>query len=169
MSTSRTTRRAPIAPLRGAWGAWGGPLTLVTAFALLAAACSAKASGPPEILVDRTACSHCGMLISEPVYAAAYQAHEQEPRVFDDIGCMLESLGRHTTSPATVWVQDVSGKGWLPGSEAIFVASPHLRTPMGGGILAYADAAAADEAATAHQGEVVRSFQRLMTRRGDPE
>ena len=43
-------------------------------FALLLTACSAQVTGPPDILVDQTACSHCRMLVSEPAYAAAYQA-----------------------------------------------------------------------------------------------
>ncbi len=142
-------------------------LSVILAFALLSAACSAKASGPPEISVDRTACSHCGMLISEPVYAAAYQTAGGEPRVFDDIGCMLDALRRDSASPADVWLQNAVGGGWLTSREAVFVASPQLRTPMNGGVLAYATAAAAEKAAAAHGGEVVRSLQELMTRKGD--
>ena len=139
----------------------------IMAFALLSATCSAKVPGPPEIVVDRTACSHCGMLVSEPVYAAAYQAPGVEPRVFDDIGCMLEAVRRETSSPASVWSQDATGGGWLDAHEAVFVASPHVRTPMSGGVLAYADAAAAEQAVAAHGGEVVRSFHELMTRKGE--
>ena len=140
---------------------------VIVAFALLVTACGAKVTGPPEILVDRTTCSHCGMLVSEPAYAAAFQADGEEPRVFDDIGCMLDALGRQTASPANVWVQDAAGGGWLDADEATFVASQRLRTPMGGGLLAYADAAAAQKAAGAHAGEVMRSLEQVMTWNGD--
>lgn len=142
-------------------------LMVIMAFALLSAACSAKVSGPPEIVVDRTVCSHCGMLVSELVYAAAYQAHDGEPRVFDDIGCMLEAVRRETASPVNVWLQDAAGGGWLDAHAATVVVSPEVRTPMSGGMLAYASAAAAEKAITARGGEVVRSFEELMTRKGD--
>ena len=140
------------------------PLVIV-AFALLATACSAKAAGPPEIVVDRTACSHCGMFVSEPAYAAAYHAPGKEPRVFDDIGCMLEALRRETASPIAIWLQDAAGAGWIDADDAVVVAAPRLRTPMSGGLIAYADAAAAQQAAAAHGGEV-RSLRELMTRNG---
>ena len=145
---------------------WTSRLVIV-AFALLATACGAKAMGPPEIVMDRTACSHCGMFVSEPVYAAAFRTHNEEPRAFDDIGCMLQALRTEAASPTNVWVQDAAGGGWLDADDAIFVASPQLRTPMGGGLLAYADEAAAGKAAITLGGEVVRSFRELMERRGD--
>src|SRR5262245_24799777 len=72
-------------------------------------ACGVRADGPPEILVDRTACSHCGMLISEPLYAAAYRAPGADPRVFDDIGCLLEAARREPHADALrFWFQDAA-------------------------------------------------------------
>jgi len=142
-------------------------LVVIVAFALLAAACSAKAMGAPDIIVDRTVCSHCNMLISELTYAAAYQVDGNDPRVFDDIGCMLDGLRGEGASPINVWVQNAAGGGWLDAGDAIFVASPNVRTPMGGGILAYADANEAAKAATAHRGSVLKTFEDLMTLRGD--
>jgi copper chaperone NosL len=139
----------------------------VVAFALLAAACGAKASGPPEITVDRTACSHCGMFVSEPVYAAAYQAGGNEPRVFDDIGCMLKAIRTETASPITVWLQDAAGAGWIDAQAATIVASPRIPTPMSGGLLAYADAAAAERAAAAHGGRLLRSLPELTAWNGE--
>lgn len=140
---------------------------VIAAFALLSAACSAKAAGPPEIVVDTTACSHCGMLVSEPIYAAAYQAQGQPPRVFDDIGCLLEALRGEATVPAEVWLQDAGGAGWLDADTAIFVASTRIPTPMSGGVLAYAAAAAAETAATAHGGRVLRSWHEVRTWKGE--
>ena len=141
--------------------------SVIVAVALLSAACGTTVTGPPDILVDQTACSHCGMLVSEPVYAAAYQAHGQEARVFDDIGCMLDALREETASPIDVWLQDAGGAGWLDADQASVVASPRIRTPMSGGLLAYADAAAAEKVAAAQGGQVMRSLQALMTWKGD--
>jgi len=139
----------------------------VVTVALLSTACSAAAGGPPQIVVDRTACSHCGMLVSEPIYAAAYQAADGEPRVFDDIGCMLDAIRRESASPLTIWLQDAGGRGWIAAADAAVVASPRLRTPMGGGLLAFADAAAAEQAASANGGRVLRSLPDLMSWKGD--
>jgi len=143
------------------------PRLVIVAFALLAAACRASVTGPPEILVDRTACSHCGMFVSEPVYAAAYQEPGKEARVFDDIGCMLEALRGQSRTPAGIWVQDAAGGGWLVADDAIFVASSRIRSPMSGGLLAYADAAAAGKAAATYRGELRHSLEELIAMNGD--
>ena len=63
-------------------------------------ACGVSADTPPPIEIDRTACSHCGMLVSEEVYAAAYSVPGAEPRVFDDIGCLLDAVAEFTKASA---------------------------------------------------------------------
>ena len=142
------------------------PRLVIVALALLSSACGAQAMGPPELVVDRTACSHCGMYVSEPVYAAAYQVGDNDPRVFDDIGCMLDAVERETASPITIWLQDANGSGWLNADDAFVVHSARIRTPMSGGFLAYADAEAADQAAAAYGGRVTRSLHELKAWNG---
>ena len=141
-------------------------LYAVIVAAALLTACGATASGPPDIVVDRTVCSHCGMLVSEPIYAAAYQAGGADARVFDDIGCLLDAIRREPTAPPSVWVQDAGGGGWLAADAAVFVASPGIRTPMNGGVLAYATAAAA-HAAAPQGAALVPSWPALVARTGD--
>jgi copper chaperone NosL len=129
-------------------------------------ACGVRADGPPEIQVDRTACSHCGMLISEPVYAAAYRAPGADPRVFDDIGCLLEAVRKEPArSSLRFWFHDLTTTVWVDGQQAVFVASPALRTPMGGGLIAYRDRTAAREGAARHQGSVIDSLSELLDSR----
>ena len=138
-------------------------MTLI-ALTLLAAACTTKAGGPPDIVVDRTACSHCGMLISEPIYAAAYQAAGHEARVFDDIGCLLKSA-QAESGALTYWFHDAHDRSWIDGSAAVFVASPAIRTPMGGGVIAFRDRAAAEQlAAGEHGGDIIPSLTDLLAR-----
>jgi copper chaperone NosL len=140
---------------------------LIVALALVTAACGASAAGPPTIAIDATACSYCGMLVSEPEYAAAYRPAGGEPWIFDDIGCMVKAL-RHEKAPIVeIWVQDAAGGGWIDAGEAVFVSSPNIRTPMHGGILAYPTARAAADAAAGHGGDVIASFTDLMNRTGD--
>ena len=162
-------------------------------------ACGVRADGPPEIQVDRTVCSHCGMLISEPAYAAAYRAPGADPRVFDDIGCLLEAAQKEPdASSLRFWFQDGTsllrpspqgdllaatarpqgekspqdgpraargrprGENWIDSRDAVFVSSPALRTPMGGGLIAYRDRAAAREGAARHRGSVIDSLDDLL-------
>jgi len=125
------------------------------------AGCGVAAQAAPEIVIDRTACSHCRMLISEPVYAAAYQAPGADARVFDDIGC-LRDAARTETAGLRIWVHDASDGRWMNGFEAVLVSGPSIRTPMGGGMLAYRDPAAADRAASRHNGRVIRSIDDII-------
>src|SRR5688500_2785142 len=134
---------------------------LVLAAALLSAACGVETTGPPEIVVDRTPCSRCGMLISETLYAAAYQAPGADARVFDDIGC-LRDAARSEPGGLRIWVHDASDGRWMNGFEAVLVSASSIRTPMGGGMLAYRDPAAADRAASRHNGRVIRSIDDLL-------
>jgi copper chaperone NosL len=141
-------------------------LTVLAAALLASVACGTKAGGPPQIELDRSACSHCGMLISETLYAAAYQAPGAEARVFDDIGCLRDAARQETASGLTFWFHDGTHGGWIEGSRAIFVASPEIRTPMGGGLIAYGDQAAADHSAATHHGRVIRSTAELLAKEG---
>jgi copper chaperone NosL len=126
-------------------------------------ACRAGAEGPPRIEVDRTACAHCAMLISEPMYAAAYRAPNADARVFDDIACMLDAARREQdTGRLRFWFHDASTSQWIDGGAATFVSSASLKTPMNGGFVAYRDEAAAVRAANAQQGTVIRTVGDLL-------
>ena len=133
---------------------------------LLAGACRSTPGGPPEIIVDRTACSHCTMLISERRYAAAYQSPGSDPRIFDDIGCLLQAARKESSTARRYWFHDGSDGTWIDG-EPVFVVSPEFRTPMGGGILAYRDAAAAEQAARRYNGRIVRTVAELLNEKGE--
>lgn len=139
------------------------PRLLLLLLLAASAACGVRADGPPEIQVDRTACSHCGMLISEPAYAAAYKAPGSQPRAFDDIGCLLEAARREPRADGIrFWFHDVAGGAWIDGEDAVFVESPDLRTPMGGGLIAYRDLTAAREGAARHRGTLINSVNDLL-------
>jgi copper chaperone NosL len=141
----------------------GTLITVMVAAAALGTACGVKADGPPHIEVDRTACAHCGMLISEPIYAAAYRTPESGSRVFDDIGCLLKAAAQEPRADALrFWFHDAATAVWIDGTDAVFVSSTALRTPMGGGIVAFRDAAAAREAAARQQGSVLTSLDQLL-------
>jgi copper chaperone NosL len=139
-------------------------LAAILALSLAAAiACRAGAGGPPRIEVDRTACAQCGMLISEPMYAAAYRAPDAEARVFDDIACMLDAARREQNAGALrFWFHDAATSTWIDGGAATFVSSASLNTPMGGGFVAYKEEAAAVRAAEERHGTVIRTVDDLL-------
>jgi copper chaperone NosL len=128
-------------------------------------ACAARASGPPRIDVDRSACSQCGMLISEPAYAAAIRTPDGHEHLFDEIGCLVtavRSLPADEARLAQYWFHDAADAGWITNGSPVFVKSPDLRTPMGGGIVAYRDRASADRAAQRQTGRILSDLAELM-------
>lgn len=140
---------------------------LLSAAVLLAMAaglgCSARADGAPRIEEDRTACAHCGMLVSERVFAAAYRAPGQEPRVFDDIAC-LRAAARREGDPQTLtyWFHDAESRDWIDGRRATFIHAAGLKTPMAGGMMAFADAGAAARRASDLDGRVIASLDDML-------
>jgi hypothetical protein len=80
------------------------------------------------------------MLISEPIYAAAYRTPRSESRVFDDIGCLLKAAAQEPRADGLrFWFHDAATAVWIDGTEAVFVSSTALRAD-GGGIVAFRDA-----------------------------
>ena len=136
-------------------------LTLLAAIA--SAACGVEAGGPPHLEEDRTACAHCGMLVSERLFAAAYRTPGGEARVFDDIRCLLEAA-RAEAAPAALeyWFHDAATGDWIPGRGAVIVHASSLNTPMGGGMIAFATPAAAASAVGPHRGRVAGTIADLL-------
>jgi copper chaperone NosL len=124
-------------------------------------ACATRAAGPPVIVVDRSACSRCGMLISEPAYAAAVRSHDGHDQLYDDIGCLIASIGSAAPSGARYWFHDAADGAWITDGNPVFVVSARLRTPMGGGIAAYRDRSVAERAAERQGGRLVLSLDDL--------
>jgi copper chaperone NosL len=134
---------------------------VVIALTMWVGACAVRASNPPALLVDRSSCSRCGMLISERAYAAAIRLADGHDELFDDIGCLVASLEQRKLSGAKFWFHDAADGEWISDVDPVFVTAPALRTPMGGGIAAYRDRKAAEEAAVRLGGRVVPDVQAL--------
>lgn len=136
-------------------------LTFFLALALFLGACAQgqPQAAPPEIRYGETICEQCNMIISDQRYAAGY-AHEISPGryesiAFDDIGDMLESAAVHPERNITHWyVHDYNSKEWLDATQAHYMFSHNLTTPMGHGAAAFADKVAAEVVATELAGEV---------------
>jgi nitrous oxide reductase accessory protein NosL len=103
------------------------------------------------------------MLISERAHAAAIRQSNGSDQLFDDIGCLVAHAQQHPTGDAQYWFHDAVDGRWIVGTTPAFVKAPSIRTPMGGGIVAYRDADAAHRFAASHDGRVVSDVKTLLT------
>lgn len=116
---------------------------------------------PPEIVYGEDVCERCSMIINEARYAAAYMTEDGQAHLFDDIGGMLAHHKAVTEDVVVFWVHDFDSEDWLKAGEAYYVKGDHI-TPMGFGIVAFAQGQRA-EAWAAEQGGMVVTFDELMS------
>lgn len=120
-------------------------LSLLLLLSLFLAACGGgTVEGPPEIRYGEDACDQCQMIISEPRFAAAYVTEAGEFRRFDDTGEMFLYAADGGEAVRTFWVHDFHSEAWLEADAATFVHNPEQQTPMGWGVVAFAEESAAE-------------------------
>lgn len=130
---------------------------------VLAASCQrAPLTGPPPARSGSTACTACGMLVTDDRSASALLVEDRGRReylFFDDAGCMLdhERDTLHAHAVIERYVRDHDTRAWLPADTASFLlADPSLLlTPMGSGIAAFSSPAAAAAARARYSGDVL--------------
>ncbi len=83
------------------------------------------------------------MAVSAPRFAAQLVAPGEEPRFFDDLGCLRDWLRAHPAAPrgAVAYVADHRDGAWVPAAAAVYARVPGLATPMGSELVAHQDAA----------------------------
>ena len=142
-------------------GAWLG-------VAALALACSRPAiEGPPEIRYGLDACDRCRMTIDDPRFAAAVRTGAGEIRKYDDIGDLLAHGESTGIEGAEVWLHDYADRSWIRAREAVLVRSD-LATPMGSGLVAFAERAAAERLVMERGGQLLE-WSALAEGREAPE
>ncbi|MEO8348539.1 MAG: nitrous oxide reductase accessory protein NosL, partial [Acidobacteriota bacterium] len=125
--------------------------------ALLLTSCS-RGPAPPMMLDTRTeTCAWCRMSVSDPRLAAQLAARSEEPKFFDDIGCLRDYLVRASNRPngQIAYVADHRTKEWVPAARAFFTKCPTVETPMGSHLIAHAGAASRDGDPDARGGTTV--------------
>lgn len=122
-----------------------GSAVAAVLFALTLTACT---PGPEAFHFGEDVGAHCRMPIVDARFAAQVVLETGKVMKFDSIECTTGWLAQQTASSVhSVWVSDATGSGELiPATEAVFVQNEAIRSPMGGGLAAFASASAAHEA-----------------------
>jgi copper chaperone NosL len=128
------------------------------------AACASGADPlPPDIAYDQDVCDQCGMIISDPRFAAALTMADGRSLKFDDPGEMFEYHRQNPDQAVRAWhAHDYRSGEWIRGEQAFYVFSADLRSPMGYGIAVFAERPAAEAFAHGIGGQVL-GFEQAMT------
>lgn len=104
---------------------------------------------PPDIRFGQDVCDVCHMIISDDRFAAGMIVADERGRhrdvVFDDIGCAFELEAARPRGDdgrrgvLGFFVRDMQTKQWLDATEASYVHSAELHTPMAFGLAAVPD------------------------------
>lgn len=112
-------------------------------------------TGPEPIVYGRDACAHCRMHISQPGFAGEVRDHIGVLTKYDDVGCMLQAMVAMHREIPEAWVEDHDGGEFVPLLTAHLVRSDTGGTPMGYGIVAFANEEAARTYAQSHDAQPV--------------
>jgi copper chaperone NosL len=133
-------------------------------FALVAVAlagCAREPAKPAQVDTRNDACASCRMAVSSARFAAQLAAPGDEPRFFDDLGCLRDYLGKKPALPrgTVAFVADHRTGEWVHASSAVLTRRESLETPMGSHLVAHANAASRDADPVAAGGKPVSTSE----------
>ena len=132
---------------------------LVLLAAAAAISCGGGVLGPAALDTKTETCRSCRMPVSDASLAAQLVAPGEEPKFFDDIGCLRDFLERVPASAGSVaYVTDHRTKAWVRASAALYTRSK-MDTPMGSHWIAHSGAASRDADAAAAGGAPVAASE----------
>jgi copper chaperone NosL len=94
------------------------------------------------------------MVVSDQRFASQVVAPSEEPRFFDDMGCLGRYLAGASALPAhaRVYVADHRTRAWVPAEHAVYTRVDNLTAPMGSHIVAHDSMASRDADSSAAAG-----------------
>lgn len=111
---------------------------------------------PAELHLNEEACSLCRMAVSQRPFAAQAVARSGRTDFFDDIGCLVRWAPENAPPEETaLFVVDHETGAWLDATQAHYVRSETLDTPMSSGLAAFGTRERAAAAAKALNGYVL--------------
>lgn len=119
---------------------------------LLITACEPQ---PQPIQMGEEECAHCNMMISEEPYAAQLVSSTGRHFSFDAIECMAAYTEDFDGEIHSIWVRDFNNSGdWFDATQAIFLRSDELQSPMSVNLSAYNQQSEAEENQNEYGGEL---------------
>lgn len=112
---------------------------------LLLTACSQE---PATIHYGSDECDHCKMMITDPRFASQIVTDKGKAYKFDAIECMAVYQRQHSDElkGAKLWVNNFDNPGeWLAASNAQYVKSEVIKSPMGKSLLAFPSQVSAEK------------------------
>ena len=143
-----------------------GGLALAAAVAVTAA-CGQAARQPAELDTRNEQCRFCNMVVSTRVTASQVVAPGEEPRFFDDLGCLASWLKDNPLPQgAVVFVADHRTGEWVSAASAVYSRVETLDTPMGSHLLAHANEGSRTADRPAAGGQVLSVGEAIGLRAG---
>ena len=132
---------------------------------LIFSACSVDSEiKPAEIKYGQDICDACSMIISEKQYSAQYLLLDGSVKKFDDIGCMIEHIEKtkdETGKLSAIFIRDYNTNNWINIENSHFLKSDKIITPMGHGIVAFANQEDLKNIQSKKEGEYLGKFSNL--------
>ncbi len=140
------------------------------ALALSLTACRRGPAEPTAVDTRTDGCASCRMAVSDARFAAQLASPGEEPRFFDDLGCLRDHLSGKPRLPrgTVAFVSDHRTRQWVRASGAVFTRREALATPMSSHLVAHADAASRDADAAAAGGAPLTAAE-LFGPEGPPD
>lgn len=132
---------------------------MVIVISIVAIGCTTTEETLPRIRYGEETCDRCRMIISERRFASAYRTTDDILRKFDDLGCAVLHRAEQSEEIKQFWAYDYEETAWLDRSQAFFVHSKDLLTPMGYGIVAAKTEKEARRLAEKNNGQIVEFDQ----------
>ena len=128
-------------------------LFLFTLMLLLFASCNPE---PQQIRMGEEECAHCSMMINDEQFAAQLVATTGRHYNFDAIECMAAFVDGFDGDIHSLWVHDYFEPGeWIDATQATYLHSDQLRSPMSVNISAYRQAQQAGQNQAEYDGNLL--------------
>ena len=133
-------------------------------------ACTRGPAQPAAVDTRNDTCASCRMAVSDVRFAAQLVAPGEEPRFFDDVGCLRDYLRRGPAlrSGAVAFVADHRTREWHRAASAVFTRKDALETPMASHLIAHGSVASRDADPAAAAGPPVSAAE-LFGPAGPPD
>ncbi|BAF73107.1 hypothetical protein [Sulfurovum sp. NBC37-1] len=90
---------------------------------------------PIDITPKTYQCSQCNMFVNDPDYAAELITNEGMTYFFDDIGCLVKWIQKHSSADSKMFVRSLDTHRWVDARKAWYSRTDS--TPMHYGFGAY--------------------------------